>query len=145
MASNTLAAWVSKCSIVSNSISMLERIASGSPPSTSDCRPFFRNSSFSCFDRGLEPEQTLLARDVAPLDDLLDHRGRVVDRRFEHPRDDLPRAQEGRHRRLHQTRGHRAHDHDDECRAADQRAGAAAFQDRAADDRDQPEHDADDA
>src|ERR1700733_4095018 len=47
MASKTLAAWVSKCSMVSNSISMLERMASGSPPSTSDCKPFFRNASFS--------------------------------------------------------------------------------------------------
>src|SRR5271156_5423554 len=26
---------------------MLERIASGSPPSTRDCKPFFKNSSFS--------------------------------------------------------------------------------------------------
>src|SRR5580692_3041194 len=33
--------------MVSNSISMLERIASGSPPSTKDCRPFFKNSSCS--------------------------------------------------------------------------------------------------
>src|ERR1700733_13380095 len=47
MDSNTLAACVSKCSMVSNSISMLERIASGSPPSTKDCQPFFRKSSFS--------------------------------------------------------------------------------------------------
>src|SRR5882757_7488806 len=47
MASKTLAAWLSKCSMVSSSISMLERMASGSPPSTRDCRPFFRKSSFS--------------------------------------------------------------------------------------------------
>src|SRR5580704_13684233 len=47
MASNTLAAWVSKCSMASNSISMLERMASGSPPSTRDCRPFFKKLSFS--------------------------------------------------------------------------------------------------
>jgi hypothetical protein len=36
-------------------------------------------------DRGLEAEQSLLARDVAPLDDLFDHRRRIARRRLEHP------------------------------------------------------------
>jgi hypothetical protein len=49
------------------------------------------------------------------------------------------------HRRLHQTRGKRTHHHDDERGTADQRTGAAAFQDRPADDRNQRRHDADDA
>ena len=96
-------------------------------------------------DRGLEPQQTLLARDVAPLDDLFDHRRRIVRRRLEHPGDDFPGAQEGRQRRLHQACREGAHDDDDERGAADQRAGAAALQDGAADDGDQRQHDADDA
>ena len=60
MASKTFAAWLSKCSMVSSSISMLERIASGSPPSTSDCRPFFRNSSFSCSTADSSPSRPCL-------------------------------------------------------------------------------------
>src|SRR5271156_2226663 len=60
MDSNTLAAWVSKCSMVSSSISMLERIASGSPPSTSDCSPFFKNSSCSCSTAGSSPSRPCL-------------------------------------------------------------------------------------
>src|SRR3984885_14772721 len=60
MDSNTLAAWVSKCSMVSSSISMLERIASGSPPSTSDCSPFFKNSSRSCSTAGSSPRRPCL-------------------------------------------------------------------------------------
>src|ERR1700723_2610427 len=60
MDSNTLAACVSKCSIVSNSISMLERMASGSPPSTKDCRPFFRNPSFSPSTADSKPSKPCL-------------------------------------------------------------------------------------
>src|ERR1700678_461999 len=60
MASKTLAACVSKCSMVSNSISMLERIASGSPPSTRDCNPFFRNASFSVSTADSRPSRPCL-------------------------------------------------------------------------------------
>src|SRR5271169_4133063 len=58
--SKTLAACVSKCSIVSSSISMLERIASGSPPSTKDCRPFFKNSSCSPSTADSKPSKPCL-------------------------------------------------------------------------------------
>src|SRR5580698_5197379 len=60
MDSKTFAACVSKCSIVSSSISMLERIASGSPPSTSDCKPFFKKSSFSCSTADSSPRSPCL-------------------------------------------------------------------------------------
>src|SRR5579863_5375922 len=95
--------------------------------------------------RRLEAEQPLLARDVAPLDYLFDHRRRIVRGRLEDPGDDLPGAYESRQRRLHQARGKSSHHHDDERRTADQRAGAAALQDRPSDDGDQAQYDADDA
>src|SRR5579859_373346 len=60
MDSKTFAACVSKCSMVSSSISMLERMASGSPPSTKDCRPFFRNSSFSPSTADSKPSRPCL-------------------------------------------------------------------------------------
>ena len=82
-------------------------------------------------------------RPYNPLHDLVDHRLGIVRRRHEHPRDDFPGAQEGRHGCLHQARCEGAHHHDDERRRTDQRAGTAALQNGAADDRDQGKHDAD--
>src|SRR5487761_2063084 len=102
-------------------------------------KPFFKEVVLFLFDRGLQSQQSLLAGDVAPFDDFFDHRRRVIDRRLEHPDDDPPRAQERRQARLHQARRKRAENDDDERRAADQGAGAAAFQDGAADDRYQRE------
>src|SRR5580658_5346693 len=46
--------------MASNSISMLERIASGSPPSTNDCRPFFKKSSCSCSTADSKPRSPCL-------------------------------------------------------------------------------------
>jgi len=39
---------------------MLERMASGSPPSTNDCRPFFKNSSFSASTADSRPNSPCL-------------------------------------------------------------------------------------
>ena len=145
MASNTLAAWVSKCSIVSSSISMLERIASGSPPSTRDCRPFLRNSSFSCSTADSSPSSPCLRA-------MLLH-----STIFSITALGLLAGGMNTHATIFQARrnvdigvctrlaANVPNDHDHERRAADQRAGAAALQDRPADDRDQAEHDPDDA
>src|SRR5271168_5048728 len=46
--------------MVSSSISMLERIASGSPPSPRDCRPFFKHSSCSPSTADSNPSQPCL-------------------------------------------------------------------------------------
>src|SRR6202051_4055232 len=135
IASKTLAAWVSKCSMVSNSISMLERIASGSPPSTRDCRPFFRNSSFSASTADSSPSNPCLRAMLLHSTIFSIMAAGFIAGGLETPHNELPRTQEGGHRRLHQAGSHRPHDDDDERRAADQGAGTAAFQDRTADDR----------
>ena len=63
----------------------MARIASGSPPSTTSCSPRFTNGSCLPLDQRLEAQQPLLARDVAPLDDLLDERLGLQRRRLEDP------------------------------------------------------------
>src|SRR6202789_2586885 len=108
-------------------------------------QPLLQECVLLSLHRGLEAQQSLLARDIAPLHYLLDHRRRIVRRRHEYPGDDLPGSQESRQRRLHQACGKCPHHYDDERRASDQRPGAAALQDGAADDRYQRKHDADDA
>src|SRR4051812_3324536 len=60
MPSHTFAARVSACSRTSSSTSMIPRIASGSDPSTTSCRPFCTKVSFSFWIMGSRPNNPCL-------------------------------------------------------------------------------------
>lgn len=96
-------------------------------------------------EQRLEAEQSLLARQIAPLDDLADDRGSVVRGRAHHPRKDPECVAHDTERRLDADRRDRS-DHDDgECGTGDQGHEARALEDRADHDGTDREHEADES
>src|SRR6185437_2073398 len=82
---------------------------------------------FFASDAGLEAEQSLLARRVAPIDDLGDEFLAVTDRRTQHPRKDPQRASHDLQGSLNENGRDGADHHDHESCGGHQRHDAGAF------------------
>ena len=123
----------------------LEHAADGVGLGTVDeqLQPLLQESVGLGLDAPFERQQALLARDVAPLDDLLDELVAILRRRLEQPFGHLQRVLHDRARRLHQDRRDGTDDDDHEGGGAEQRLRPRALQDRAADECRKREHDAD--
>src|SRR6185312_3737450 len=102
-------------------------------------------SVFLLAEQRLEPEQTLLAGDVAPLDHLLNELLRIERRRLHGPRQDREGVLHDRERRLHANRGAGADDDDNERLGRYERHDAGATHDGAADEREKRERETNDA
>ena len=96
-------------------------------------------------DQRLEPEQPLLARGVAPVDDLGDDLLAVARRRLDDPREDLERVLHHRERRLDAGRRDRADAHHHEGLGGDERHEPGAAQHGAEEHGVGGEHQSDDA